>query len=974
MIAVGTPKREIAPSRTTEIASNNTKLAQRPDKCDYGNRELLSDPEQSRRFFLLQAKFPVVFVPFIKELKKLGPEAHYILMKMKTFMQNLPRGFLNFDVSPDDPDDIYLLSDHCLYAPREEDNEGGFYIPKGHHGRTIPNESNTFCVQWRYEYDGWSFLGRVLEHAAKISPTDVVVEEIIYLISNTLRCLDNYTAMDMLESLCAKLQIEDDVINIIGNVLTNAMQRKDVNVSVAAIDFFTALIPVLPHRVWEFLSNSNLLDRNGQGGMAAFILSSVEIISGDYRFTLAVIQMVNVLVKDAVIGKFSTLIQPEVRTNVLLPFTRHLANIYETFSYWKYENLSHRLDIAISISDLFSSILLAVYGIDEATDGINKINGVLVPASQHMLDRFLASDSKNLRCIQPIIGSIEASARSLQALADDPELLNRSYELIEAALIFAEKLTRVRTLLKRTPSQLELKLFGLAPALTQLFLRENVLRFRIMKLLNGMVDSVWDGAEAPSLLAHLGPSSAVTFVNALNKALESKRDMNTQNEIARFASAVFCTKQQGLSILLLTGKELGNHNGQDKKDTQAAVSLVQALEKKAEQFEELPVELSVNILECIALAQNSRATAVFDSRRNQEFLTKIFEMLDRGTGGRVTGLESADTIVRFCFNSLLAARAVQLCAVQLHKNTQGSAESKSIVDYFVKSDNLAKLADTAFRIQGYRSSLHGNLHRNFDKKWPMAKLIRFQRTSLSQKKYGPSYKYDLEMMDDIFSVDPIWIGYRSEIVQANLNLSLIDSQSHLFQAWWLLVAALLEHAEGDSKLLKALEQIAIQCLQINLDEGIMAPLFFPIVNDRSQLAFAITQKLHAISTPSVHKLHFDFTKILSLAWAFISSVDVDFPQALTDGKKETYRPLLRILIVCARALKDTKADSNVSQIMSGILEDIVSKAYMILGPEALEAFEESGNQHGEKVLNESAQDMLLVTSLLRDCLNIDGVL
>ncbi|KAK9312878.1 nucleoporin subcomplex protein binding to Pom34-domain-containing protein [Lipomyces starkeyi] len=973
MIALSTPQSEIAPSHATQINSSNIKqLAQLSG--DYDGRELIAEPEQSRRFFLLQAKFPVVFVPFIKELKKLGPEAYDILLNMKTFMQNLPRGFRDYDVSPDDPQDIYLLSDLYLYAPREEDGEGGFYVPKGYHGRIIPNESNTFCVQWRYEYDGWSFLGRVLEHAARISPTDVIVEEIVSLISTTLRSLENYAAMDMLESLCTKLRLEDDVINIIGNVLTNAMQRKNVNVSVAAIDFFTALIPVLPHKVWEFLSNSNLLDRNGQGGMAAFILSSVEIISGDYRCTLAVIQMVNVLVKDAVIGKFSTLIEPEVRTNVLLLFARHVTNIYESFLYWKYENLSHRLDIAISISDLFSSLLLAVYGIDEATDGINKINGVLVPASQHMLDRFLASDGKNLRCIQPIIGSIEASTRSLEALTAEPELLNRNYEWIEAALIFAEKLTRVRTLVKRAPSQLERKLFGLAPALTQLFVRENVLRFRIMKLLNSMVDSEWDGTEAPSLLAHLGPGSSVTFVNALNKALESNLDMNTQNEIARFASVVFSTKQQGLSILLLTGKELGTDSGEEKKDREAAASLVQALEKKAEQFEELPVELSVNILECIALAQNSRATAVFESKKNRDFLTKIFQILDRGTGGRISGLESTDTIIRFCFNALLAARAVQLCAVQLHKSVRDSAESKSIVDYFVKSDNLAKLVDTAFQIQGYRASLHGNLHRNFDKKWPMAKLIRFQKTSISQKKYGPSYKYDLEMMDDIFSIDPIWIGYRSEIVQANLNLSLIDAQSHLFQAWWLLIVALLEHSERDSKLLKVLEKIAIQCLQINLDEGIMAPLFVPVVNDRSQLAFVITQTLHAISTASGGKQLFDFTKILSLACAFISSVDVDFPQALTDRNTETYRPLLRILLVCIRALKGKKADSSLSQIISGILENIVSKAFMILGPDALEAFDESRSQHGAHVLNESAEDMLLVTSLLRDCLNIDGVL
>ncbi|KAK9479348.1 nucleoporin subcomplex protein binding to Pom34-domain-containing protein [Lipomyces japonicus] len=934
----------------------------------------LEEPDVIQNVVLLQNKFPISFSVFIRLLRSFGIRANDILLNMHSYMQQLPRGFRDYDTDAKDPTKITLLSRLCLYEPREEDGEGGIYIPPGTTGELIPNESNLFIVIWHFSFNGWAFLGRVLEHAAKVFPTDELVQEIITLLVSTLKVLDADQTSGLLEAVSSNLQ-NLDVVEVIGRVWIEAMQNKNVCVSVACANFFSLLIPVHPNRVWIFIQNSNLLERNGQGGMAAYLLSSVEIISGDYGFSLAIIDIARVLVKDAVVGKFSKLISPEIKSTVLLHLVRHLANIYESFQYWKYENLAQRLEIGVFISNLFSDIIEIVYGLDQASEGKNKINGVLFAASQLILDRFLVVEGKNLRCLQPLIGAIETSTRNIDALTIGPELIYKNHDMIHASLNFASTLTKVRSLIRRPPSQLERKLFALTSVLSNLFVQEDLFHAEVLKLLNSLVIGIWIGEEPPSLLAHLGTNHSFTLVAALTCAIESElEDMDAQAEIAKFLSAVFSNKQQGFSILLLSGKEMGKET---KKDN--GPSLIEFMKTKATVFEKLPAELSVEVLESIALAQNTWAKSVFDSKKNQLFLDKVFTMVERGSVP-ITGNESNNDVVQICYRSLLAARAVQLCAVQIHKSGKPTVESKEIVKHFLAADNLITLTDNAFRMQGYRASLHGHLHRNFDKKWPQTALIRFQKTGLLPKQYGSSYKYDLKIMDDIFSTNFIWAGYRSEIVQANLNLSLIDSQSHLFRAWYWFIAALIEYSDHEPELFKQLERIALLLLQINIDEGIMAPLFYPIVNERSALAFIIIQKLHSVMVTGKQK--FDFKKILNHSWTLISSVDVDFARAMTEGKHELYRPLLRILLVCIRALKITEdagaKDAEIRQLVSSILENVVSQAFSILPPTALEVFAttaDPSNASKEGVfISESGEDLLLVSSLLRDCLNLGGSL
>ncbi|KAK9464814.1 nucleoporin subcomplex protein binding to Pom34-domain-containing protein [Lipomyces arxii] len=875
------------------------------------------DDDDDTRFLLLRAKFPVVFVPFIREVRRFGPDAWNVLNHMESYMQILDRDFKDYDVSPADPAEIYLIKDVCLFGPRP-DGRGGMFLRKGQRGRVVPTENNLFCVQWECEYSGWAYLGRVLEHAAKIAPTDTIVKEILGLIASTIAVLDEATGLELLESVSADLEPENDVVSVVGSVLEEAMQRHVLDISVAGLEFFTGVGVLLPHRVWDYLSRSRLIGTDGHGSIAGNMLSSVELIAGEYSFTLALIVLVNTLASDAVYGKFSTNVDPQVRTAVLLQFVRHLANVYENFAYWKYVDLFQRSDIAILLARLFTFILDMVYSIDESGSKSDKINGTLFSSAQHLLDRFLRADGKPSRSLAPVLSTIEHAVKTLDRCRSDKILLDRNSDWIESTLIFAEKLVKVRSLVKRRPAQIERRLFALAGALAELFERESVMRYRVLRVLSALGQGSWpEGDEVPSLLAHLGSDRAGKFVGALKKSLAG-RDRATQGAVAKFVSIVLVASQagqsaqQGFAVLLLTGQEF---NGGDYGRAVAC-----KFEDQAVGFAELDPELAVGVVECVCLAQNTRTMT---TKLKAGLVEKALAMVELGTD-KVSGFESSESVLRYCLRVQLAARAVELCAILVQKN---AAEAKVVVEHLLKPGKLESLAESAMRIHGYRASLHSKLHVEFDARWPCAKLVRFRRTGLDERKYGAGYVYDVGIMDQIFSADSRWGEMRGQIVDANVNLSAVDAQCELGRAWWLLIAALTGRIKSDTRLVRPMANVAKMCLQVNVDEGVLAEVLRPVVDERSVLAFVVAREVQSACAGG--KYDVDFAGMLEVAYKWSTSVDVDYGRALADADTENYRGVLRLVLVCVRGLRG-KADEGTKATINLVFEHVVSPAFQML--------------------------------------------
>ena len=101
-----------------------------------------------------------------------------------------------------------------------------------------------------------------------------------------------------------------------------------------------------------------------------------------------------------------------------------------------------------------STILEAVYGVDDSSDLNNKVTGILAPAAEHLVKVFLSHASTALP-IQPIVGAIKDGE-----ITPESSLYIKPMESwvasVAATMKFAATLVRVRAYLGQVLLSLEM--------------------------------------------------------------------------------------------------------------------------------------------------------------------------------------------------------------------------------------------------------------------------------------------------------------------------------------------------------------------------------------------------------------------------------------------------------------------------------------------------------------------------------------
>jgi hypothetical protein len=146
----------------------------------------------------------------------------------------------------------------------------------------------------------------------------------------------------------------------------------------------------------------------------------------------------------------------------------------------------------------------------------------------------------------------------------------------------------------------------------------------------------------------------------------------------------------------------------------------------------------------------------------------------------IDATESHDRTLQNCWRLCAAAAAVDTIAVEIFhaSNIPNAASVEVLKDHFVtKRDvKLQEIASEAFRIRGYRDSLFFHLRRNFQNKFPTADILRFQRSSIHDRRFGEEYFFDISIGKAVLGQDPAWEAFEKEIRLANLNMSIVDAQ------------------------------------------------------------------------------------------------------------------------------------------------------------------------------------------------------
>jgi len=296
-------------------------------------------------------------------------------------------------------------------------------------------------------------------------------------------------------------------------------------------------------------------------------------------------------------------------------------------------------------------------------------------------------------------------------------------------------------------------------------------------------------------------------------------------------------------------------------------------------------ECSIAMLEFVAAAQSYRPWITDTIRKHPSFIKTISDFLGNLT--TKPGKAAHDQADELHAASLVT----EILAMYLHNMRQLGDTS------FIKSisTSISYLTSHGVSLPPYNTSLHANLKRNFEKRYPGCSLSNFKR-ALPHMAFGGDFYYAMDFSAEALGFDSAWNGpkngFAEELTRANVNLSLVEARIRLTGSWKSLAIELSLSMEQEKPLQRYMANTVYQCLlAITIPIGSEA-IFQSLVETRIELARSILQRL--VGAKSTVPVMFD---LVSAAWDAIKASGEDLELAIVGADASRYRSLLQILLL-----------------------------------------------------------------------------
>lgn len=942
------------------------------------SEDIFTDTFGDRLYTLAALRFPAAIGPFVKLSQCLGVNAYDAVSNLFTFMQQLPKSFTDYNFVGNSSTTVELTKNiFLLPAINEAENsaKGAVILPPKIQG-TIHVINHIRYVIWQYKYNGWPFLGCLLERACNSSSIsqhpvyDETVVEIIRLLTSTLSAIDDPEKAKHLLTLTTESLMDTDIVDLIFKILEDSLFTNNVILASACIDYISTLAPLLPDRVWSFLGRSTMLERNGQQSNIAKVLGSTEIVTNTFDLTISVLKLIRILLDSAVESILVSKVSSKVRTEIISKFVRHTVAIFESFAYWAYSDPRQKVKIAYECVSIFGNLLHYSFDVDEHTNLNKKVTSVLSSATEYLVQQFLTPEKVISRALKPLIGTIESSAWSVTNLDTEYPLESPETVWIFAALNFASELVKARSYLELPPSQLEKSLFSLSSHLSILYARYPALRSAVMDMFISIIRVPWPSSEQPSLLAHLGMHAHMFISNLTSSLQNGLENESTLMRVALCFSSIIESQQEGLSILLLTGRDTRKASHIEQEVT----SLLQVTERKISTEKDLPQELLLPLLRSMASAYSNWKLGTFSSK--PELANSLIEFVD--TCFKLNAdLESSDDeskFVDFAYRYSIAEYALLIFSVQLRKSPNGPG-IQNFIQYLESNELIIQISKKFLSIKKLHSRAHENLIKNFNFRWPrIGGLKRFAKTRFSPLIYGSSYIYDISLLDTVLGNQNSWVGYRKEVITGNFTYSWVEAQLRLISGWCTFSTSLSFYLtkrlqstkpkleNNNRKLMNMLNEVSEIAINSILEEEYSTPVLLESIQHRTDLIFII--KYHSLRCGVTLQ---DCTSIQNI-YNLLASSDYKLIEGISfSGKVDTpsitYRQLLRTLSVVFESLQAVFENNyQLLQVVYGTFSVVIVGGMTAASQAAI-----SNPRGGADI------DMVIIISILKKCLGINGV-
>lgn len=939
----------------------------------------LSDREFERKLTILRAKLPLVneaLLPLIDLTSVHAQFANFEWKNLSTYAVKSKLSTFNYDIF-DGGDanieslDLIVLKEEALVKPPLEFDEDVYLpLPEDTKGKILPTaaSSDEDVIVFVYEYSGWALLGRMLQNICEryvkndCNLEDHIRDAMISTIELTTQIVSPGTPIErsteIIEYMSSSIS-EGDIVSVILRIFDHSLHKRDYEVSSVCSKFLCALFPNFPHFVWSHIARSDLLDRYGKTGLASATLGSIELPIGKYDFTLSMVKLADEMVTDSI--SLDSGFSCRTKKDLLEKLTNHLVDIFESYQYWKYTNVIQRFELGFYLTSFFTKVLYAVYGLDPVSHPKDKVTNTLAICGATIMDAFLGSRSPGVRPAKSLLNILLSFENSQMALLGEdafsyvfPRLVKQSFELTSL-------LISLRGLLKMTPSSLEKMVYASSPKFVDIYNLHPSLKRYIVRLFHSLVKVPWS-ENYLFLLSFLGEKHSEILLNSISSDLESPlTNLKLSKDLYMFFSALMESKQDGLSILFLTGNVASAKTEEKQGRGLEKRSVLSILKKNALNLNALPEDVASCLLDSIAYAFNTWANAKDCDADTQ--LIKV--LLDKVNAFTPTEARSVDEMNAESIRYRLISRIIEIFALYLFTSSKADSQISSLLD----GQNLANLIKPFFQIIGYNKSLHISLNKKFEEKWPKLKLSRFAVTPLyNTGTFSQDSIFAISLMDQIFGDDEKWIGsqsvegYRAEIVVASSNLKYVTNQIAAAKAWGALLTTFMKTSQA---LQPSFLELAASFLQINLDLGIEAPLFTEVYCERLQLVFYILYSFQQKSESLPEKTLF---RLLELLAAVFKSDELGFVSNIGNStKKNFYRPVLRsILLVLSFVTTGTHFVEMESDQLLELFEFSFSKGVHLILSEILSDITmstSSGKQVAIYNLEERVQDLFLLLSI-----------
>lgn len=697
-------------------------------------------------------------------------------------------------------------------------------LPRGTSGRVI-SETKPLVVMWHFKYSPLKYLGRILQSASangslassNAAGSSEVVSEIIDFLSILLSPNDRYgsqgqersqeAARLVLEIASDGLNRNQDIVSVIFQIFENELHRRQTvsddessfDLLLRCIQFMHALLSVMPDRVWPFLARSSLLGVGDVENQFNTIIGSSELIPGHHSFLLGCIRLFDALIEDATtravsqrvastaVARFALASSQGSRVprimmeRVLYSYLQMMMNMFESPQSWKLASQVERFEINYWLCSTFMKVLSNCHDIEDQADASQKIAAPLIPAADYLVNAFrsASNNSFKIHALLQMLLEVLASADSSLSIRETQYLTSQTV----SALSFITSLIRVNRQLGHAPQRLEEHMFQACPILVKLYATHDEFRFPIVDLFEAIVSSAATmEQQPPSLLGHLGEVPARSFLEMLSIADQPFKNDDLSIGIWRFLSAIISRRQQWFAIFVLTGttprgslQERKQNTHSSNKNSQSTEPLLSVALDKLSDLERLIPRVAVAMLEFTAHAADYWSWVLNTIEEHPQFLGAITEYIDfSGKNLSIWRVERRypDYIVLRILSLVVNVLAMYVNHIQ---QVGDSTYAKKLIP------NLRFLAEVAIALPSYNASLHGNLRRNFESKFPGTTLAQFKRSTYRRPVLGTSFYYNIELAAKVLSFDPAWAGRRGhgfadELLRANTNLSLVESQ------------------------------------------------------------------------------------------------------------------------------------------------------------------------------------------------------